>query len=125
MTDLRKRSSAGTVQRRAFIALQSASMSPYLIAERIDLDAEACRKACYYLVRRGLLTKHTVSRRLVIYAAVAGKHPPRDRRGKPAACRNHRGAVAWAKWLRMMAAKHGPTWRPKVNSHALDTWSMT
>lgn len=122
MTDLRKRGPDGTLQRRVFIALQSASMSPRVLSDALGVDEDAARKACYYLAQRGLVTKHAIAHRLVIYAAVAGKHPPSDRRGKPAGCRNHRGAVAWAKWLLMMHAKHGPTWRPKTNAHALDAW---
>ena len=122
MSDLRKRGPEGTLQRRIFLALQSASMSPLLISETLGAQYGSCRKACHYLVARGTLTRHAINARIVIYAAARGKHPPKDRRGVPAACRNHRGAVAWASWLRMMHVKHGPAWRPPARTHPLDAW---
>lgn len=122
MSDLRKRGADGTLQRRIFIALQSASMSPLLLSETLGAQYGSCRKGCSYLVQRGVVARHAITARLVIYAAVRGKHPPKDRRGLQAACRNHRGSIAWASWLRMMRAKHGQAWRPKVRAHPLDVW---
>ena len=123
MSDLRTRGPDGTLQRRIFVALQNASMSPLLLSHTLGAQYGSCRKGCYYLIRRGVVTKHVITRRIVIYAALPGKHPPKDRRGLQAACRNHRGAYAWASWLRMMRAKHGPGWRYQPRAHPLDAWA--
>jgi hypothetical protein len=124
MTTLHKRGPEGTLQSRVFRALRIHSGSAVLIADAIGHQRESTRKAIAYLIRRGHVRKHVVSARLVIYAAVPRRHEPDDRRGKPATCRNHRGAAAFAKWLtKMMPAKHGPAWRyvPR-NGHPLDGW---
>lgn len=120
MTDLRKRPADGTLQQRVYRALRNASKAADVLASELGTDRETARKAADYLVRRGVLTKHALAARLVIYAIVRGKHEPSDRRGKPPGCRNHRGQVAYSKWLLMMRAKHGPAWRPKAKGHALD-----
>lgn len=122
MTDLRKRGPEGTLQRRVFLILRETSSAADRLATLTGTEREIARKAADYLVQRGLATKHILAPRLVIYAAVPRKHPPEDRRGKPAACRNHRGQAAFAKWLLMMRAKHGPRWRPKAKSHPLENW---
>lgn len=115
MPDLRKRPPAGTLQRRVFLLLRDhASMSPLRIADRIGCSVDSARKACRYLELRGLLVKHRIAYRITLYHAIPGKHVPDDRRGKPPACRNHRGRVAYGTWLRMMHKKHGAAWRPPV-----------
>ena len=122
MSDGRKRGADGTLQRRIVVALTNASMSPHMLVEIVGGRYDSCRKACGYLVKRGCITKHRLSRRLVIYARVPGRHPPKDLRGLQPECRNNRGAIAWAGWLRMMRAKHGPGWAYKPRAHPLDAW---
>lgn len=112
MTDLRKRGPEGTLQARVFRLLQGASLTAAELSRLTGADREACRKACHYMGRRGLVVGHRIAPRLVLYAARIGAHCPRDRRGKQKGSRNHRGDPAWASWLRMMRKKHGPAWRP-------------
>jgi hypothetical protein len=119
--DYRKRSAEGTLQRRVFLALRRVSASPALIAQLMGIEREICRKSCDYMVRRGIVSKHSISPRQVIYAAVFRARPPGDRRGKNPRSRNHRGAVAWASWLVMMQNRHGPTWR-YVPRDPLSNW---
>lgn len=112
-----------TVQANVFRALRTASMDAALVAERVGCGRETARKACQYLIQRGCVRKHKIAgRRTVIYSAVIGKSTPRDLRGKRPESRNHRGAVAWAKWLLMMQAKHGPTWRYKPRGQLETIW---
>jgi hypothetical protein len=126
MADLRKRAPEGTLQQRVFRALADRSASAHMIAEIIGHDVESCRKAVLYLIARGCLERHYVHCRLTIYSRRPRAHEPADRRGKPAACRNHRGQAAYAKWLLAMKAKHGPNWRPKPKTIALEeVWPIT
>ena len=120
MTDLRKRPAEGTLQQRVYRALRRASMAADLIAADLYHPRETVRKAADYLVQRGVLARHPYAGRLIIYSIVRGRQEPTDRRGKAPTCRNHRGQAAYAKWLLMMKAKHGPAWRPKPKGHALD-----
>jgi predicted ArsR family transcriptional regulator len=98
-----------TVQLRAFLALQRCSMDATLLAQAMGTCRENARKPMTYLVRRGLVERHQLSPRVVIYAAVIGADPPTDQRGKPEACRNHRGEVARANIrprVQAMRARH-------------------
>lgn len=112
-----------TLQQRVFHALLAGEQSAAQLAAATGELRDSCRKACQYMRERGVVEIHRKGR-WTTYSAVAGKKPPRDMRGKRAASRNHRGAHAWAKWLLMMKAKHGPTWRPPVRGCALaEAWS--
>lgn len=125
MTDRRKRSPEGTLQARAWRLLRGASMTAELLGEQLGCDRETARKAIAYLARRNKTCKHRLpGRRVVLYSAL-GNREPHDRRGKPAACRNHRGAAAYAKWLLIMTKRHGAQWRPPARGTALEQcWSQ-
>lgn len=126
MTDLRKRGSGGTLQARVWRALRNASQCAAMLAEQLGVDEETCRKACYYLRKRGAIEQRLIAgidilgrrRPRVLYAAIG--RLPTDRRGKPAGCRNHRGAIAYASWVRMMHGKHGGMWLPPARATAIE-----
>lgn len=140
MSDLRKRPPAGTLQRRIFITLRdTGSMTAQELAARLGAQSDVAHRACLYLVARGKLRKQAVllvepykrlgvqslrGTRRVFFVAITGAHAPTDLRGRPAACRNHCGGAAFPAWLRMMRAKHGPTWRYVPKVHPLDAWMI-
>lgn len=122
--DHRRRGPDGTLQRRIFLLLRDhASMTAPEIAKALGADEQSTRRACCYLRHRKpkpFLSAHHVMlptaaglRRFVLFAA-ACEREPKDRRGKSARSRNHRGAVAFANWTVMMTRRYGPHWRPKV-----------
>jgi len=120
-----------TKQAQCFRALQQTSMCATSLAKQVGMTRENARRCCIYLVQRGVVGKYKVCHQITIYYAVIGKSVPKDRRGKPKACRNHRGAVAWAKWLKMMQDKHGPNWvydpsKPSRHKpeHREDAWRI-
>lgn len=134
MTDHHRRPAEGILLRQAFMALRTCSMNPLVLAEKIGATEKVAYYLCAELVRRGLAdkrrTRHRIQltrihRAVVIYSVRENARAPNDRRGKPKASRNGpRGASAWARWIVMMQAKHGPTWqyRPR-NGHPLDSWA--
>lgn len=140
MADLRKRPPEGTLQRRIFIALRDhGSMTAEGLAEHLNCDRAVAHRACQYLLERKRLQQRWVAwqerfvrlgtpvvrpTRRLFFAPAPRAHPPKDLRGKPANCRNHRGAAAFPHWLRMMRKKHGPGWRYVPTAHPLDAWGM-
>lgn len=122
MTDRRTRGPDGTLQTQVWRLLHDvASMTAGELSAAVGHEREACRRACQYLARRGRVARHRVGR-WVVYAAL-GRKAPQDLRGKPPGCRNHRGQVAYAKWVRMMVARLGPTWVPPPRGCALaEAW---
>lgn len=119
MIDHRRRSPDGTLQRRIFVALRAVgSLDAAHLADITGAGIHSVRKACAYLVERGKIRRHRLvipSRgRRTLFQAI-GTRAPSDRRGKPAACRNNRGARAYAKWVVMMQRKF-PWWRPPVRA---------
>lgn len=124
MTDHRRRGPEGTLQQQVFRLLRkTASMRAEFIAETLGRDIGVVEKALGYLAGKGKAGKVKHKRpfpqcRVLFWYAI-GTTPPTDRRGKPAACRNHHGDAARAKWLKFMQARHGPDWvvpvAPKTN----------
>ena len=118
----RARHPDGTLQARIFRLLRDVgSMNAAEITERLNGDAETCRRACYYLRDRRFIAGHKLLMNgkrgapyTVLYYAVR-RSEPEDLRGKRKGSHgNVKGRVAYAGWIRMMSIKHGRTWRPKV-----------
>jgi hypothetical protein len=66
-------------------------------------------------------------RTVIFYIVPGNRYAPVDLRGKRAGSRGtHRGAKAWANWLRMMQKKHGPSWayKPKQQTALESAWSL-
>lgn len=109
--DQRRRGPQGTVQQRVFLYLREHGPQPAgVVGRALDMRPDGVRRACSYMVERGIVERLEVEGS-VLFGARPKCKPPRDLRGTRKTSRNHRGPVAFASWLLMMQRKHGAAWR--------------
>jgi hypothetical protein len=86
---MKPRTPDGTYLARAFLALQAVSMTAGMLAETIGTNQGNAVNYCWRLRKRGLVRSYKVGK-LVFHSAIPGAQAPKDARGKPSGCRNHR-----------------------------------
>lgn len=106
MGNSRKRGPNGTRQAQLWRALKAhGPLMAKDAAAIVGCEVEEARRAMLYLVKRGFVGVDRSRYRQHLFAA-NGVREPQDRRGKPAACRNCRGAKAYARLLQNLRKAH-------------------